>query len=196
MSKFADFYSLETNNFDESRQSLAQHLTGYQSRDYLENLFLNDISQYKIYQGFIKEKGTLNAINKLVKAKFYGEDISLDLYPEWMVKVGEFGNVDGNKSIQIEMPDNVFTNNKQSVEILDNSTDTLDYTRSARVDQEDLYSKPVEYIASNTFSKYDYTQQGIDKDTVQFYKTGGFVRRQDVQHTAFDVEDILNLDMA
>ena len=196
MSKFADFYSLETNNFDESQQSLAQHLTGYQSRDYLENLFLNDISQYKFYQGFIKEKGTLNAINKLVKAKFYGEDISLDLYPEWMVKVGEFGNVDGNKSIQIEMPDNVFTNNKQSAEILDNSTDTLEYTRSARVDQEDLYSKPVEYIASNTFSKYDYTQQGIDKDTVQFYKTAGFVRRQDVQHTAFDVEDILNLDMA
>ena len=47
IAQFNDFYDLETNNFDESQQALAQHLIGYQSRDYLENLFVNDISQYK-----------------------------------------------------------------------------------------------------------------------------------------------------
>ena len=49
ISQFNDFYDLETNNFDESQQKLAQRLTGYQSRDYLENLFVNDVSQYKFY---------------------------------------------------------------------------------------------------------------------------------------------------
>jgi len=38
ISQFNDFYNLESNNFDESQQSLAQHLIGYQSRSYLENL--------------------------------------------------------------------------------------------------------------------------------------------------------------
>ena len=38
IAQFNDFYDLETNNFDESQQALAQHLIGYQSRDYLENL--------------------------------------------------------------------------------------------------------------------------------------------------------------
>jgi hypothetical protein len=68
ISQFNDFYNLESNNFDEGQQKLAQHLTGYQSRDYLENLFVNDISQYKFYQGFIREKGTLNAVSKFNRA--------------------------------------------------------------------------------------------------------------------------------
>ena len=81
IAQFNDFYDLETNNFDEGQQFLAQHLTGYQSRTYLENLFVNDISQYKFYQGFIKEKGSLNAITKLARAKFLDEDIDLSIYP-------------------------------------------------------------------------------------------------------------------
>ena len=59
---------METNNFDEGQQFLAQHLTGYQSRTYLENLFVNDISQYKFYQGFIKEKGIGLIIDKTEQA--------------------------------------------------------------------------------------------------------------------------------
>jgi hypothetical protein len=43
---------------------------------------------------------------------------------------------------------------------------------------------------------YDYTQPGFDRDTVRTYKTAGYVRQQDVQHTAFNQEDILNLDVA
>ena len=68
ISQFNDFYNLESNNFDESQQELAQRLIGYQSRDYLENLFVNDVSQYKFYQGYIREKGTKNAITRLLKA--------------------------------------------------------------------------------------------------------------------------------
>ena len=40
IAQFNDFYNLETTNFDESQQKLAQKLIGYQSRDYLENLFV------------------------------------------------------------------------------------------------------------------------------------------------------------
>jgi len=196
ISQFNDFYNLESNNFDEAQQKLAQHLTGYQSRSYLDNLFLNDVSQYKFYQGFIREKGTLNAINKLVKAKFYGEDISIDLYPEWMIKVGEFGNTESKKSIQIRMSDNSFTNNIQSIEILDNSTDSLNWDKSVRVLSSELYNKPVEYVAQETFSLYDYNTEGTDKDTVQKFKTAGYPRLLDVDHTAFTTSDLLNLNVS
>ena len=101
ISQFNDFYDLETNNFDESQQQLAQRLTGYQSRDYLENLFVNDVSQYKFYQGYIREKGTQNAIDRILKTKYEGEDITLDLYPEWMIRTGTFGNTDSIENIQI-----------------------------------------------------------------------------------------------
>ena len=195
ISQFNDFYSLETNNFDENQQKLAQHLIGYQSRPYLDNLFLNDVSQYKFYQGFIREKGTLNAIQKLLKAKFYGENIDLKVYPEWMIKTGEFGSLDQSKIFQFIMEDDNFTNTVQSIELLNNENSSKTYSRSAAVYQDDMYSKPLEYTAENTFKKYDYTQQGYDRDVIQTYKTAGFPRLFDVQHTAFNESDLLNLDV-
>ena len=195
ISQFNDFYNLETNNFDESQQTLAQHLIGYQSRDYLENLFVNDVTQYKFYQGFIREKGTLNAIDKLVKAQFNGENISLDIYPEWMIKTGEIGNVDNKKSIQFEMDDDKFLYNTQSIELLDSDTTSKNFARSAVVLKENFYQKPIDYTAQTTFAQYDYTKEGFDSDVVQKYKTAGYARQEDVQHTAFNINDLLNLDV-
>ena len=195
ISQFNDFYNLETNNFDEGQQKLAQHLIGYQSRNYLENLFVNDVTQYKFYQGFIREKGTLNAINRLLKAQFNGENISLDIYPEWMIKAGEIGNVDNKKSIQFEMDDDKFFFNKQSIELLDNTAGQKDFARSVAIQQQNLYQKPIDYVASTTFLKYNYDLEGFDRDTVQTYKTAGYVRAEDVQHTAFNLTDLLNLDV-
>ena len=130
IAQFNDFYNLETNNFDESQQQLAQRLTGYQSRDYLENLFVNDVSQYKFYQGYIREKGTQNAIDKILKAKYEGEDITLNLYPEWMIRAGNFGNTDSIENIQITLKDEEIKADPQSIELLDNPNDTVEYALS------------------------------------------------------------------
>jgi hypothetical protein len=195
ISQFNDFYDLETNNFDESQQQLAQRLTGYQSRDYLENLFVNDVSQYKFYQGYIREKGTQNAIDKILKAKYEGEDISLDLYPEWMIRTGKFGNTDSVENIQIVLKEDEITADPQSIELLDTSSDAVEYARSDAIAKDNFYYKPVEYTASETFKRLDYTKEGISRDTAQVFKTAGYPQLQQVQHTAFDIEDILNLDM-
>jgi len=195
ISQFNDFYELETNNFDESQQQLAQRLTGYQSRDYLENLFVNDVSQYKFYQGYIREKGTKNAIDKILKAKYEDEDISLDLYPEWMIRTGTFGNTDSIENIQMTLKDDEITADPQSIELLDTSNDTVEYPRSDAIVKDDLYYKPVEYTASTTFKKLDYTKEGVSRDTAQIFKTAGYPQLQQVQHTAFNIDEILNLDM-
>ena len=195
ISQFNDFYDLETNNFDESQQQLAQRLTGYQSRDYLENLFVNDVSQYKFYQGYIREKGTKNAIDKLLKAKYEGEDITLDLYPEWMIRTGKFGNTDSIENIQITLRDDKIVADPQSIELLDSSNETTDYSRSIGVAKEDLYYKPVEYTAASTFSKLDYAKEGVSRDIAQVFKTAGYPQLSQVQHTLFNIEEILSLDM-
>ncbi len=195
ISQFNDFYNLESNNFDESQQGLAQHLIGYQSRDYLENLFVNDISQYKFYQGYIREKGTQNAIDKLLKAKYEESDITLDLYPEWMIRTGRIGNTDARENIQIALKDNEIVANPQSIELLNTSNDIKEYARSLGVPKENFHSKPVEYTASSTFTRYDYTTAGIDRDTIQVYKNAGYPQLTQVQHTAFNITELLNLDV-
>ena len=195
ISQFNDFYNLESNNFDESQQELAQKLIGYQSRDYLENLFVNDISQYKFYQGYIREKGTQNAINKLFKAKYEGSDITLDLYPEWMIRIGRFGNTDARENIQMTLKIDEILANPQSIELLDTSNETKTYARSLGVVKNDFYSKPVEYTPSSTFAKYDYTTAGVSRDTVQVYKNAGYPQINQVSYTAFNISDFLNLDV-
>ena len=195
ISQFNDFYELETNNFDESQQQLAQRLTGYQSRDYLENLFVNDVSQYKFYQGYIREKGTQNAIDKILKAQYEGENISLDLYPEWMIRTGNFGNTDSIENIQIVLKDTSITSDPQSIELLDTSSDTVGYARSDAITKDSFYYKPVEYTASTTFKRLDYTKQGVSKDTAQVFKTAGYPQVGQVQHTAFHIDEIMNIDM-
>ena len=194
IAQFSDFYNLETNNFDESQQGLAQHLIGYQSRSYLENLIVNDISQYKFYQGFIKDKGTKTAIDRLLKAQFNNESLAIDTYPEWMIRVGDFGNQDGLKSIQVTMNDDTFNKNIQSIELLDSAGGTASYDRSATVTADNMYVKPLEYTASTNFKQYDYTKAGFDRDVPQVFKTAGYVREQDVQHTAITESELTNLD--
>ena len=195
ISQFNDFYNLETNNFDESQQQLAQRLIGYQSRDYLENLFVNDVSQYKFYQGYIREKGTQNAIDQILKAQYEGEDIDLELYPEWMIRTGRFGNTDATESIQVLLKDNEVSGNPQSIELFDTTNQTREFYRSLYVGASALYKKPVEYSAKNTFGRLDYTKAGMDRDYAQVYKTAGYPRTTQVQHTAFNITDLLNLDV-
>ncbi len=175
------------------QQQLAQRLIGYQSKDYLENLFVNDVSQYKFYQGYIREKGTQAAIDKLLKARYEGSDIELNLYPEWMIRTGVFGNTDSKERVQITLSDYQVSADPLSIVPLDYSADVKEYRRSLKVVKEDLYSKPIEYTASSTFSLIDYTQEGVDRDKVQVYKTAGYPQLDQVQHTAFDVSDLLNL---
>src|SRR6056300_1042976 len=195
IAQFNDFYNLETNNFDESQQQLAQRLIGYQSRDYLENLFVNDVSQYKFYQGYIREKGTKNAIDKILKARYEGSDIALDMYPEWMIRTGRFGNTDSRENIQISLRSDQITADPQSIELFDTTNDALEYARSEYVTKESLYYKPVEYTAASTFSRLDYTQEGVDRDVAQVYKTAGYPQLTQVQHTAFNITDLFNLDV-
>ena len=194
ISSFQDFYNLETNNFDESQQTLAQRLIGYQSRDYLENLFVNDISQYKFYQGYVREKGTENAITRILKAKYEEQDIALSLYPEWMIRTNRIGNTDAKESIQITLKDNEVVANPQSIELLETTNDTKSYARSLGVAETNLYFKPVDYSSTTTFSRYDYTKAGVDRDQVQVYKTAGYPQLNQVQHTAFNESDLLNID--
>jgi hypothetical protein len=195
IAQFNNFYNLETNNFDESQQQLAQKLIGYQSRDYLENLFVNDVSQYKFYQGYMREKGTQNAIDKILKARYEGSEIQLDLYPEWMIRTGKFGNTDSIENIQLVMKSDEIKSNPQSIELFDTTNSSTEYSQSEYISQENFYYKPIDYNANSTFARLDYTQEGVDRNTAQIYKTAGYPQLAQVQHTAFSINDLLNLDI-
>jgi hypothetical protein len=186
INQFEDFYSLDIDNFDSAQQKMAQHLTGYTPRVYLNNIFTNPISQYKFYQGFIKEKGTRNAINKLSKATVQNFQGEIDFKEEWAFRIGHYGAFETYTEIEIPLNEGKFIENPQVVNFVNSipasPNDLIYYSASA-----DRVITPADYTAKDTFP--------IDTDADFEFQlsTAGYVRLDDVTATSYDDATLLEI---
>lgn len=140
--QFTDFYDLDTDNLDSEQQRIAQHLIGYQKRQYLENIINNDVSQYKFYQGMISEKGTANVLTKLFDVLSADDQESLVFDEEWAVRVGEYGATDTFNEVEFILDETQFKVNPQPLEIVDSiNMSVTDFVYRQRTS--DVYIKPI-----------------------------------------------------
>ena len=185
ISQFEDFYSLDIDNFDITQQQLAQHLIGYTPRVYLNNIFTNPISQYKFYQGFIKEKGTRNAISRLAKASMHSLQGEVSYNEEWAFRIGNYGSYETFKEIEVPLIEGTFIENPQIISFVDSvptaKNDLVHYSLSS-----DLVIKPVDYDPAMTFVTTSST------DVFQI-DVAGYVRFDDVDTTAYKESDLLTI---
>ena len=168
--KIKDFYDLDTDNFDAEQQKFAQHLIGYQKRQYLENIIKDDVSQYKFYQGMIIEKGTQNVLNKLFDVLSADNMESLTFNEEWAVRVGDYGAVASFNETEFILDESKFKINPQPVELVSTIDPTvIDFVY--RQKPSDVYIKPLGYN-NNLWSV---------TGTKPYLRTPGFVRYEDVK---------------
>lgn len=185
INQFEDFYSLDIDNFDAGQQKMAQHLIGYTPRNYLNNIFVNPIAQYKFYQGFIKEKGTRNAIDKLAKASIHNLKGQIDFNEEWAFRIGSYGNFTSYNQIELPLKENDFRENAQLVKFVDTSPinpyDTISY-----INPNEVTIKNADYSSDNVFLTTESTDGVI-------LPVAGFVRADDVTATAYNNNSILDI---
>ena len=181
--QFADFYDLDTDNFDINQQEIAQHLIGYQKRDYLANIINDDVSQYKFYQGMIQDKGTRNALTKLFDALGAADKESLEFYEEWAVRAGQYGASDGFDEVEFIIDEEKLTLNPQPV-LLTNTITGDETDLVYRQTSDDVYVKPNHYMHT------PFPTQYVSNTPI---KTAGYVRETDVRYTVKNKSDILNL---
>jgi hypothetical protein len=177
INQFEDFYSLDIDNFDSAQQKMAQHLIGYSPRSYLENIFDNPISQYKFYQGFIKEKGTKNALLKLEKASTANLQGTLELNEEWAFRLGYFGGYSNFNEIELPLREQDFIENNQSIQFVNSLPETPNHLISY-ITARDLSISPKDYISTETF-KLSYSTY---KDNNFILPHAGYVRVDDVEY--------------
>jgi hypothetical protein len=187
INQFEDFYSLDIDNFDSNQQQLAQHLIGYSPRNYLTNIFTNSVSQYKFYQGYIKEKGTKNTINKLAKASVISQGGFIDYYEDWAFRVGDFGAFANNETLEITLDELKFKENPQIVNFVDTEPVVASEFISYQTDDE-IVIKPKNYN-SLPFK----TSNNVLTDSVSILPSAGYVRLDDVTATAFNRESLLDI---
>jgi len=178
--QFTDFYDLDTSNFDSEQQKFAQHLIGYQRRQYLENIIQDDVSQYNFYQGYIREKGTQNSLSKLFDVLSADNIDSLTFNEEWALRVGQYGASAGFNEIEFVLDQSQFKLNPQPIELVNIKDNTLiDFVY--RQSPSDVYIKPLGY------NNNPWPVTG----TTQFLRTPGFVRYENVKINVDTLDDLL-----
>ena len=183
ISQFNDFYSLDIDNFDASQQSSAQYLTGYITRPYLNNIFSDPISQYKFYQGYIREKGTSNAIAKLATASLSNLGSDVGYREEWAFRVGQYGSFTTTKEFEAPMHEGAFVENPQIITFVSKDkvvNDTL--INQITPDQLTIGTGMLPEIITTTSS-----------DDAFKLIHAGYVRIDDVNATAYNLNSILDI---
>ena len=185
INQFTDFYDLESDNFDAGQQKLAQHLIGYQKRQYLDNIIQDDVSQYKFYQGFIQDKGSRNAIDKLFDSLASANRESVDFYEEWAIKNSQYGATDNFDEIEWQLDEAKFKLEPQPVELV--QTKPVDPTDLIyRIADHELFLAPDDYATTRIPTKYTNDE---------FVKTVGYVTGDDVNRAVGTKDGILDFDI-
>lgn len=187
INQFEDFYSLDIDNFDDAQQKMAQHLIGYTPRVYLNNVFTNPVAQYKFYQGFIKEKGTRKAIEKLAKASIHNLQGELKYTEEWAFRIGNYGGFETYREIEVPLVEGTFIENPQIINFV-TSKPNPSPNDLAIYSTPDLFTiKPNDYVPETTFE--------IDDESSNDFRltTAGFVRLDDVLATAYNENSLLDI---
>lgn len=180
--EFTNIYDVDNPPSNKQFQNYSASLIGFRERGYLTDLGIDIITQTKFYQGFIKEKGSLNSITALTKANFNNVQGNINVYEEWAFRNGLYGGVNSNNFKEFVLNQQIFTTSPVAF--------TLSNDQSAGNLIVDLTSANV-YNASNLLSVGTtiYSNR-IDNSYITDLPSAGYVNLNDVGYTIFDITTV------
>ena len=184
--KFEEFYNVDTIGLDESMDLFAKGIIGFRPRQYLTDLGIDTATQIKFYQGFIRDKGTQNAISAMQSATFSNLTNEIDVYEEWGLRAGEYGGVENSQFFEIILDKGVYSTDPVSFELLNDSDVTQDAVIGVKVT--DLYKRPETF--TKDFVKNRTRESLIENDI----STAGYVNIDDIDITIFDLTNYVELN--
>jgi hypothetical protein len=184
INQFEDYYNLDSEGLATSQKSLGRHATGFQKRAYLDNLSEDDTTQFKLYQGFIRDKGTKNAAVKIFDKLSKVDDDALVLHEQWAIRTGLLGGVQQLNEVEFEVRKDQFKLNPQPVLVLDSFPSSKPGDRYLRIQRSDIST--VDQLTSTNIIETAY----------QKVRTAGYVNLNDVDVIVGNDDEILNIDIS
>lgn len=175
------FYDVDNVNLESEYDKYALSLIGFKNRNYLTDLGLNDTSQVKFYQGFIKQKGTKNAIDALGNAYINNMAGNLAINEEWAFRVGSYGSLDTDQFVELVLDETYTLNNPTSLEV----------TNGNEVLYSSLYRDPagVYKTAALPWNPPFLLNRTINSNRDNDILTAGYVSLEDVDYTVYNLDD-------
>lgn len=96
-----------------TRQTIGYNV-GYSKPTYMTNTFIGDKAAYQFEKGARKYKGTAEAIKAMTRNKnIFGTGFDHELYEEWMVRLGDYGDVSERNPLQFAIDQNKIKSDPQ-----------------------------------------------------------------------------------
>lgn len=111
---------------------------GYVERSWLANLGLDLIAQTEFYRGWIKQKGSVQSLDRFQNAGTAELLADFQLAEEFAIKLGEWGATGRTGAVQVNLQNPQLMSNPLAVEFGSGSSDV----RVLRVNQNQLRSRP------------------------------------------------------
>ena len=183
--RIEDFYNIDDVNLESDTDVLSKGLIGFRSRKYFNDFAMDDTSQIKFYQGYIRDKGSRRAIESLTRAQLDRLSSDISFYEDWAFRVGEYGAIDSTQDVEVRLNEANFTNGPAFVSFIEDSARRpLD---RVGVKAEELYRKPKGFTPDlflTTNSPKDYNRE---------FQTAGPVSLDDADFTIFDIQNYAEL---
>ena len=109
--QFENIYDIDQPPSNELLQEYSAGLIGFRQRQFLTDLGISIPTQTKFYQGYIKEKGSLNSITALTSGNFNNVTGNISIYEEWAFKSGMYGGINSNLFKEFILDQSIFTAN-------------------------------------------------------------------------------------
>ena len=180
-------YDIDNLPADSTFEGYGTSLIGFRKRAYLSEFGLDETSQVKFYQGFIKEKGTINAITGLTTAHTNGLTSKIGIYEEWALRVGEYGAMISDQFVELVLDDSKINVNPVAIEFL-NVGDAASQSGVIGYYPIDLYKAQADYT-KNLFGNQTNTTTNID-----YIATAGYVNLTDINTTLYSFDTYADLD--
>ena len=112
------FHDKDATLLDPVKSELAKGLLGYQATDDFADIKVDDKVGFQYYKGVINSKGTANSLTSLIRSNVVNTNKNIELFEEWAIKRGEFGDVYNHQSMDVKLEESKFTRDNQQVEII------------------------------------------------------------------------------
>ena len=136
-------YDVNSYNRVEDFIRLRANTLGYAERDWLASLGVDVNSQVDFYRGFIKEKGTLNAVGKFNRAGSAELLADFTINEEYAIRVGEYGATARTGFVEATLPSQTERHSPLIVKFTNTPDPSLINEPSAvQINEGSLYKKP------------------------------------------------------
>ena len=186
--KGAEYYDSYSSFNDADQVAYGHGLIGYKSRSYLEDLGLTETTQIEFYKGYIKQKGSANAVNELITASFNNSKSAISYFEEYAVRVGEYGALDSNPYLEISLDEKAFGVNPAVAEFVDYNNRTLGNGIT-------IFNNAQLHKSTSQFNGNIALLRDSHSDYNNDIPTAGYVNIDDVDATIFDLANYQQLDM-